>query len=194
MTVRSGAGRGRRAGRTAAWALAVALVAGCGGGGGEAPSGPAPDASGDLPPAPWSGARLPPSQVPDVLLREWSRADNASTCAPLAPVEADPGAAEPRAATFGGGWGVAWDLPDRRSAFGVAGTGTEPGPDTYDEWPYRLEWRDGSRAGYGPRGEEGRYLAYLRVAGERCLYNVWSSLGRDHLEDLLGSLRFAATG
>ncbi len=171
----------------------MGLTAGCAGsGGGEAPDAPAPDPP---PPAPWSGARLLPSQVPDVYLREWSRADNASTCAPLAPADPEPGAAEARAAEFGGGWGVAYDLPDRRSAFGVAGTGVEPGPDTYDDWPWEIEWRDGSRAGYGPEGGSGeKLLAYLRVEGEGCLYNVWSWLGRAHLEELLGSLRFVATG
>lgn len=34
-----------------------------------------------------------------------------------------------------------------------------------------------------------RQLAYLRVTGQRCLYNVWSQLGRSHLEALLGELR-----
>ena len=85
----------------------------------------------------------------------------------------------------------AWDVPGLRSAFGVAGTGVEPGPGTYDDWPHRVRWRDGSEAGYGPEGGTGpNQLAYLRVPGQRCLYNVWSALGRSHLEALLERLRF----
>lgn len=33
-------------------------------------------------------------------------------------------------------------------------------------------------------------LAYLRIPGQDCLYNVWSALGRMHLEQLLAALRF----
>lgn len=170
--------------------LAFTLV-GCssGGSGGDPAQPPAPSS-----PAPWSGERLRPSQVPDVYLTEWSRADNADRCALVAPASTD-AAATPRSAEFGGGWGVAYDLPDQRSAFGVAGTGVEPSDATYDDWPWRMEWRDGSRAGYGPEGGSGpRLLAYLRIDGQACLYNVWSHLGRDHLEGLLRSLRFVATG
>lgn len=99
--------------------------------------------------------------------------------------------AEPRTARFGGGWGVAYDLPELRSAFGVAGTGVEPGPDTYDDWPFHRRWEDGSEAGYGPEGGSGsKHLAYLEVEGQRCLYNVWSRLGRVHLEGLMAALRY----
>lgn len=167
-------------------------VAACSSGG--APAGPGAPGPEPLAAAPWSGERLLPSDVPEVYLTQWSRADNAARCALLAPRSTDP-AADPRAATFGGGWGVAYDLPDRRSAFGVAGTGVEPSDQTYDQWPNRMAWRDGSRVGYGPEGGSGpKLLAYLRVAGQDCLYNVWSHLGRDHLEGLLESLRYVRTG
>lgn len=49
--------------------------------------------------------------------------------------------------------------------------------------------REAGRA-YPPSRRGGpKQLAYLRVAGERCLYNVWSHLGRAHLEELLDALR-----
>ena len=35
-------------------------------------------------------------------------------------------------------------------------------------------------------------LAYLTIPGQGCLYNVWSRLGVDHLEYLLGQLRFVS--
>jgi hypothetical protein len=143
------------------------------------------------PAAPWSAAPLPAAAVPDVYHAEWRRADNRASCALLAPAElgADVGAT-PRRANFAGGWAVAYDLPGRRSAFGVAGAGSDAAEPTY-EWPSTLHWDDGSSATYGPEGGEGpNELAYLRVAGQGCLYNVWSGLGREHLEQLLAALRF----
>jgi hypothetical protein len=146
------------------------------------------------PPAPWSGAALPAAGVPAVYAAEWRKAANRATCAPLAPVSLDPyAAARPRAATFSGGWAVAYDLPDRRSAFGVAGAGVSADGPSYSGWPHRIRWADGSTAEYGPEGGTGpKQLAYLRVAGQGCLYNVWSALGREHLEQLLGRLRFVS--
>lgn len=143
---------------------------------------------------------------------EWAKAENRKSCAPLA--LAAPGDPEgtPRAATFGGGWAVAFDLPGLRSAYGFAGTGLLPG-DKADskvqrrrlagQWPY---FRDlahlpkPSFAGYGQEGAEAypasnpggaglHSLAYLRIGGQRCTYNVWSRISRAHLEWLLDNLR-----
>ena len=145
-------------------------------------------------PAPWAAAKLAPSAVPAVYLTVWRAAENRSRCALLAPARVD-APALPRAATFGGGWGVAYDLPNERSAFGVAGTGVSAwSGDVYDAWPERRVLADGSRVGYGPEGGAGpNWLAYLRIPGQDCLYNVWSRLGRAHLEELLAQLRFVAS-
>lgn len=147
-----------------------------------------------LPRAPWSAAPLPRSEVPAVYLSEWSAADNRETCALIAPRSlGEHERAAPRAARFAGGWGLAYDLPQLRSAFGVAGTGVGAAEPTYDDWPHHRRWADGSSAGYGPEGGTGpNELAYLRIAGQGCLYNVWSMLGREHLESLLDELRFVA--
>jgi hypothetical protein len=145
-----------------------------------------------LPPAPWSGPRLAASAVPAVYRAEWRKAENRASCALVVPraLGEEGTGATPRAAAFAGGWAVAYDRPGLRSAFGVAGTGTTPEGDTYDRWPHRIRWADGSEAGYGPEGGTGpNQLAYLRIAGQRCLYNVWSRLGRAHLERLLSELR-----
>ena len=98
----------------------------------------------------------------------------------------------PRSATFSGGWAVAYDLPGERSAFGIAGTGSDAWADNvYDAWPEKRVLEDGSRVGYGPEGGTGpNWLAYLRIPGQQCLYNVWSRRGKAHLEELLGQLRF----
>lgn len=148
-----------------------------------------------LPPAPpWRQEPIPGGAAPEVYTQEWLKAENRSTCALIAPRSLGPegAGATPRAATFSGGWAVAYDLPNLRSAFGVAGTGSKAdAPGTYDRWPHVLEWDDGSKAEYGPEGGQGpKQLAYVKVHGQDCLYNVWSALGREHLELLLRELRY----
>jgi hypothetical protein len=165
-------------------------------------SSPRGDSSGASPPpaalspAPWSGASLRASEVPSVYMDVWRRAENRQRCALLAPARLPSASANaaPRAATFSGGWGVAYDAPDQRSAFGVAGSGTSAwSSGIYDQWPHRITWADSSRAEYGLEGGTGpNWLAYLRIPGQDCLYNVWSRQGRAHLEALLGSLRFVS--
>jgi hypothetical protein len=150
-----------------------------------------PEPTPALPDAPWSGPRLAAAAVPAVYRTEWAKAENRAGCALVAPRALGEGTgATPRAATFSGGWAVAYDRTGVRSAFGVAGTGTTPDGDTYDRWPHTIRWADGSAAGYGPEGGTGpNELAYLRIAGQTCLYTVWSRLGRAHLERLLSELR-----
>lgn len=143
-------------------------------------------------PAPWSGPRLTHSAVPAVYHTEWSKAENRGTCALVAFAHTGTGSgATARAATFSGGWAVAYDQPALRSAFGIAGAAVKASDKTYDEWPMHIQWSDGSNAGYGPEGGTGpNELAYLRIAGQGCLYNVWSRLGRAHLEQLLNNIRY----
>ena len=144
---------------------------------------------------PWTEKTLAESEVPPVYAAEWQKAENRGTCALLAFRDLGAGAnATPRAAQFSGGWAVAYDTADTRSAFGIAGTGTNSSDPSYASWPHVIGWADGSTVGYGPEGGTGpNQLAYLRVSGQGCLYNVWSRLGREHLEHLLGQLRFVAT-
>ena len=160
------------------------------------PPAPAPPpAAPALPAAPGAGDRLAAAAVPAEYVAEWRRAENRATCAPVAPASLGEGAgARPRSAHFSGGWAVAYDRPGLRSAFGVAGTGAAAEGDIYDDWPHGLEWAGGSRAGYGPEGggASENQLAYLIIPGQGCLYNVWSRLGVDHLEQLLHQLRFVA--
>ena len=142
----------------------------------------------ELPQAPWQQPAL--TNVPQVFRSEWQKAENRSTCALVA--FADHGnviGATPRRANFSGGWAVAFDTPSRRSAFGIAGTGTTP-EGSY-QWPDGIRWSDGSSASYGLEGGTGpNHLAYVTIAGQECLYNVWSALGKEHLEHLLRQMRF----
>lgn len=142
---------------------------------------------------PWSAPALARSEVPAVYAVQWEKAENRTTCALIAPRSLGPEGADatPRAATFSGGWAVAYDLPNLRSAFGVAGTGFDQSGPTYDQWPSRHTWDDGSEVEYGPEGGQGpNQLAYLRVSRQGCLYNIWSRLGREHLEQLIRELRY----
>ncbi len=208
-------------------ASALALLGGCGQPAPDASAVPsrnaevagttAPSATPDpIPAKPAAPAAKPPAAPllgQSIVLAEWRKAANRATCAPLAlqsDVKTD---GKPRPATFSGGWAVAFDQPDRRSAYGFAGVGALP-EDRQDfavhvdrlarQWPYVRRWDAGqnlpagSIAGYGlegakdyPPGSSGfgqQSVAYLRIPGQQCLYNVWSKLSRDHLELLLDQL------
>ena len=139
------------------------------------------------PAAPWQGT--PVVDVPAVYLTEWERAENRDRCVLVAfgGVRSD---ATPRRANFAGGWAVAYDLPGTRSAFGIAGSGAHASDPSY-QWPDTKTWSDGSTATWGLEGGTGpNHLAYVRIAGQDCLYNVWSALGKEHLEELIARMRF----
>lgn len=145
----------------------------------------------------------------DLIRAEWMNADNKEICPPIAFADAGDADGTERHAEFSGGWGVAFDLPGLRSAYGIAGTGLTDEPDMAKaRTALASQWslfRDivtlpqPAFAGYGqegarayasdnPDGTGVNSLAYVRMAGAPCLYNVWSRLGRAHLELLLGSL------
>lgn len=193
-TIRTVPTHGRMSPARRAGILALAFVALAACSSTQSPA-PPPSWSAESAEAPWRSGELPVSAVPQVYFTAWSRAENRETCALIAFVDtAATHDAAPRVAAFSGGWGVAYDRAETRSAFGVAGTGVKASDPSYDEWPHRLTWSDGSSAGYGPEGGTGpNQLAYLTIAGQECLYNVWSRLGRLHLEQLLATLRFVAT-
>ena len=164
------------------------------------PSAPLPAPSlNDLPALslpPWSRSQISASSIPRIYTDVWRAAENRSRCALLAPLglSAEMAAATPRKATFSGGWSVAYDLPQQRSVLGVAGSGSNAwDPDTYAQWPHNISWSDGSSAGYGPEAGTGpNWLAYVKIPGQQCLYNVWSRRGQSHLEQIIDSLRIVA--
>ena len=159
----------------------------------------------------WSTPILPQTSVPQHLIADWVNAENQTWCSVVFPENSaglDPVGVS-RSAYFGGGWAVAWDLPDGpgraaaegycpdcgRSAYGIAGAGLTGTVNDLALWPNRIVWADDSQAGYGLEGlaEPGSgapLLSYLKIEGQGCLYNVWSFLGEEHLLGLLDSLRF----
>ncbi len=147
----------------------------------------------------------------DLVLAEWRKAENKAFCAPASFARTGDFTAKPRRANFAGGWSVAFDMPELRSAWGIAGTGHLPADgdaapakraQLQKQWPY---FRDlgalpqPAYAGYGLEGAKSfdmpsdgtiaNALAYVRIGGQDCLYNVWSKMGRSHLELLLDNLR-----
>ena len=139
------------------------------------------------PVAPWQAAAI--ADAPQVYRTAWQEAENRKSCA-LVAFASPPDNATPRRASFAGGWGIAYDTPSQRSAFGIAGTGAEASGAAY-EWPDQRVWGDGSSATWGLEGGSGpNHLAYVRIAGQDCLYNIWSALGEEHLESLLQQIRF----
>ncbi|MBX3595582.1 hypothetical protein [Sphingomonas sp.] len=168
------------------------------------------------PPPPHAGdpsaTAAPTFIAADLVRRQWARADNRRQCAPIAFTDDGGAKGVPRRADFAGGWAVAFDLPGVRSAYGVAGPGLIP---IDDQPPYRQtrrlmrQWpafreldalQAPSFAGYGlvgakpyradnPGGEGDHSLAYVRIHGQTCTYNVWSRISRAHLEVLLDGLR-----
>ena len=179
----------------------------------SAADGPAAAAPADTRPEPVVRGPFDGQPVAAELTRqEWAKAENRDHCAPLVLTGTGGAEVNARPAEFSGGWAVAFDLPAMRSAYGVAGVGmldTDNDSDAdkrqqlQQQWPYFRELPglpDASYAGYGvegakaypadqPNGDRLESLAYVRVGGQKCLYNVWSKLGRDHLETLLDSLR-----
>lgn len=170
-----------------------------------------------LEPSPWvSAPPLAAAEVP-VLAAVWEEAENRESCAALAPSGGIAGAT-PRPANFSGGWAVAWDAPDGpgmsadgafcedcgRSAVGVAGAGVAAVEGDVRAFPNLMEWDDGSLVGYGVEGsvpgavddastsggDSATQLAFLSVAGQDCLYNIWSRRSEVELLDVIGRLRF----
>jgi hypothetical protein len=160
-----------------------------------------------LPAAPWAAGRLESTSVPDALLTSWRDADNRSWCAPVAPAAIEGAIA--RAGSVYGGWSVEFDQAGApgvrangaacprcgRAAFGVVGTAMAP-EDAVDpdaEVAPAPTFNDGSRAEIAAAAARGEAAsATIVVAGQGCVYQVWSFLGEEHLRGLVGSLRLVA--
>ena len=148
-----------------------------------------------LPDAPWAvGGPVPVDTVPQVLVDEWTTAENRTWCSALAITDGSlTDGYTPRGAELAGGWGVAYDGQGTRSAFGVAGAGLVREPDMATRWPTVQHYVDGSVVGYGGEGldeSNPRRLGEFVVDGQGCMYQAWSDLGDEHLASIIDSLRF----
>lgn len=155
-------------------------------------------------PAPWSAEHLAQPAAPRALLQAWRRAENHGWCAPLAPTTLGAGeGARARSGAYAGGWSLEFDkrgvagMTARgdvcetcgRGAFGVAGTAmsTDEAEDLVGATATVLA--DGGRIDVQASGEDPAAVATIVVPGQQCVYQVWSFLGRAHLDELVSSLR-----
>lgn len=171
----------------------------------------AEDLSG-LPAAPWSAEPMRSEAAPSALLMAWSRAENRTSCAPIAPVEAGPadGARARVSGLIEGGWAVEFDrrgMPGMnargatcrrcgRGVFGIAGTRMSPDElvgDADRDTPAPT-FADGSHLEVeAPAEGESVAAATLTVQGQGCVYQVWSFLGEEHVRELVEGLRLVDT-
>ncbi len=160
-----------------------------------------------LPSAPWSAAPVAPHGGAASVVRAWRHADNRAQCAPLAPSSLGVDGAHARASSLDGGWAVEFDRPGLpgvrqdghactscgRGAFGIAGTAMTPdeATDPSASAAPSPTFRDGSRADVVPAdAPTDAAAATITVAGQNCVYQVWSFLGADHVRKLVHALRF----
>lgn len=148
----------------------------------------------EQPNAPWSNDTIALNDTDSVYYQEWLKADTKSLCTILAlPKQSTAHLTghSIRRANFSGGWGVAYDLPDLRSAYGVANTGIFPSGEVHYPWPFNVTYKDNSTIGYGHEGGNptAPWLAYIRLVDNNCFYNVWSAQGKEHLEQMIKDLR-----
>lgn len=135
------------------------------------------------------------NSIPKTYQTQWQKADNRKTCAPLvlaSKASSHIKNASIRPASFHGGWGIAYDLPHQRSAYGVAGAGSVGSLQDVKRWQQYHIWNDGSGVGWGLEGDTGPgYLAYVYLYNQGCLYNVWSNISETHLINMLNDLRLS---
>lgn len=161
-----------------------------------------------LPTAPWSAPAMSAREAPRQILSAWENADNRDQCAPLATRTLGAAAgARARTSELSGGWLVEFDRPglpgiDRqgrecdtcgRSVFGIAGTSVAPDALlAEDSETLTPTYSDGSHAEVEVVDADGESVASVTftVAGQSCVYEVWSLLGPDHLAELVAGLRF----
>ena len=150
---------------------------------------PAAGARGGPPePPPWDEPALPRDASP-LAVSQWQLSDAADACPLLVPIGADAGGTT-RALQVDGGWGVSWGRPNEEELFGItgrlpSGRRGRPQPEA------ALSWTDGSTASLYRDGS--RLVADLTIEGVDCRYGVFSTLGFEHLAEVLGALRFVRT-
>ena len=156
------------------------------------------------PVAPWSAAHLAQPAAPRALLQAWHRSENHGWCAPLAPTTLGAGeGARARSGAYAGGWSLEFDQRGAagmtaggdvcetcgRGTFGVAGTAMSADEAEDLVGGTATVLADGGRIDVQASSEDPAAVATIVVPGQDCVYQVWSFLGRAHLDTLVASLR-----
>ncbi len=145
-------------------------------------------------PQSWRKTPILATATDQVYVAEWKKSANHNVCPLLVlPNNADSQLLNHsvRRANFSGGWGVAYDIPELRSAYGVANTGIAAPVGHLAIWHDYHVYDDGTELTYGREGgnPNAQWLAYLTLADNHCQYNIWSKQGKAHLEQLIADLR-----
>lgn len=145
-------------------------------------------------PESWHLAPIVATATDSTYKTEWAKSDLKNKCPILAlPIKADSHIVNHsvRRANFSGGWGVAYDLPNLRSAYGVALSGISAPVGNESIWDNYHLYPDGTELTYGREGGDpnGQWLAYLTLGSSHCAYNIWSKHGKSHLEQIISDLR-----
>ena len=156
------------------------------------------------PRAPWRGATLPRAAVPRAFLDAWERARNRDTCGLLVPSDTGPLMTEAEATFEPTPENGGWDIYLRQGARIVEILGLvsrEAQPDEARPASFSRTWADGSSARYGPDDpgsagsapadpEATAFEATLTLPDQGCVYLIYDTLGKSHLEFVLERLRF----
>jgi hypothetical protein len=137
---------------------------------------------------PWNEPALPRDASP-LATNQWQQSEAAASCPLLVPLGADAGGTT-RALPVERGWGVSWGRPNEEELFGVTAR-LPSGQRGRTQVEAVLRWTDGSTAVLHRDGN--RLVADLAIDGVDCRYGVFSTLGFDHLAEVLGALRFVRT-
>ena len=155
-----------------------------------------------LPDAPWANDPIAMGAAPEAVMSAWAAAENREWCAPLVPA----GVTAARASALDGGWAIEIDQRGApgiredgqscrrcgRAAFGIAGTSmpVDSLNDMETDAAPSPTYADGSATIVS--SEDGVASATISVGGQGCVYQVWSFLGEDHLNELIEGLRVVA--
>jgi hypothetical protein len=157
----------------------------------------------DRPAAPWRSPAVRRAGVPAPWRDAWDRAANRRTCALLHPTGGGPELQDARATSSPTPDDKGWDifLNGRAGSVEVLGlfdraTGTTRPPVTPS---FTRSWADGSVARYAPdvgQAAPGTYEpdaspfeAVLTLPDQSCVYRIYDTLGRAHLESVFDGLR-----
>lgn len=155
------------------------------------------------PAAPWRGATLPRGRVPEPFLDAWERARNRQSCGLLVPADTGPLMVDPEAAfeptPDNGGWDIF--LRDGAKIVEILGLfSRESQPEEPRPAAFSKVWSDGSVARYSADDpgagapadpESTAFEATLEIPDQGCVYLIYDTLGKSHLEYVLERLRFA---
>jgi hypothetical protein len=153
----------------------------------------------DLQGAPWRAKAVSRSAVPPPYVAAWARARNRADCALLFPLDGGPALQGAKATEEKTPNDNGWDIFLTGDAGTVEVLGLFEKTSQAAEPTFTRTWADGSVAKYGAdfgNAAPGAYdsnsspfEAVLTLPDQACVYRIYTTLGKDHLEFLFDRLR-----